>query len=261
MKNFDRSYFKDIDSEEKAYWLGFFYADGYVYKNGKQISICLSERDSEHLKKFADIFQAHLKPYSYVDKRTDNRYTTVRCVVSSKQICNDLYDKGIKNAKSLVGGGKIIDFVPEKLHHHFIRGFADGDGCISKSHVGEYSFTLIGTRPFLVSIRRVMTSGLNISKTKIQPRVKVYVLAWGGNFQLEVIRDWLYQDASIFLERKRDKFFSIVAGRSTKTSKHKNVHWCNTREKWIVRKMVKGKQIHLGSYDTEVEAATIIGKS
>lgn len=47
-RNFDRSFFRTIDSEEKAYWLGFFYADGYVYKSGKQISITQKATEAAH---------------------------------------------------------------------------------------------------------------------------------------------------------------------------------------------------------------------
>lgn len=49
----DHGYFNTIDSEEKAYWLGFLYADGYVSKRAKQklVGCALQKSDSPHLDK------------------------------------------------------------------------------------------------------------------------------------------------------------------------------------------------------------------
>lgn len=43
------TYFENIDTEEKAYWLGFLYADGYVNANEDKIELCLAEKDFHHL--------------------------------------------------------------------------------------------------------------------------------------------------------------------------------------------------------------------
>ena len=56
---YNENYFKIIDSEEKAYWLGFLYADGCItrfYRNEKlksmSLELTLQSNDIEHLKKF-----------------------------------------------------------------------------------------------------------------------------------------------------------------------------------------------------------------
>ncbi len=51
----DVSFFKDINSEEKAYWLGFVYADGNL-TDDNFFNIALQSRDASHLKKLADHF-------------------------------------------------------------------------------------------------------------------------------------------------------------------------------------------------------------
>jgi hypothetical protein len=251
---FDRRFFETIDSETKAYWLGFFYADGYVYKSGKQISITLQASDADHLQKFANIFDAKLYPYSYVDKRTNNEYSTVRCVVSSVAICKDLAVKGIHNGKTKNGTDSVINSVPDSLFHHFVRGFFDGDGCICRNHLGEYSFTLVGTKVFLETLRNLLIEKVDLSEVSVLPRRSIWSLAWAGNYQLQKFKNWLYRDSCVYLERKRELFDSIQAGHKNKTSKHKNVNWCNTRQKWIVKKMVKGNLVWGGAYDTEDEA-------
>ena len=49
---FDNTVFDTIDTEEKAYWLGFMYADGYVQNNGNSVELSLKGSDVEHLEKF-----------------------------------------------------------------------------------------------------------------------------------------------------------------------------------------------------------------
>jgi len=44
--------FDNIDTEEKAYWLGFLYADGWVSSKGNTVGLTLALKDIEHLKKY-----------------------------------------------------------------------------------------------------------------------------------------------------------------------------------------------------------------
>lgn len=45
----NEAYFSQIDSEDKAYWLGFMFADGCVYeqKNGRKV-IGMSQKEADH---------------------------------------------------------------------------------------------------------------------------------------------------------------------------------------------------------------------
>lgn len=49
---FNENIFDLIDTEEKAYWLGFIYADGYVSSSNNQFELSLQGSDVEHLNKF-----------------------------------------------------------------------------------------------------------------------------------------------------------------------------------------------------------------
>jgi len=72
---FDDSVFDEIDTEEKAYWLGFIYADGYIdsaplidgKKNNYQLEVSLKLSDYEHLVKLKEFFKSdkEIKTDSY----------------------------------------------------------------------------------------------------------------------------------------------------------------------------------------------------
>lgn len=58
----NKSYFASIDSEEKAYWLGFLMADGCVYKgsskNSYRLQINLSFNDRDCLEKLNESIES-----------------------------------------------------------------------------------------------------------------------------------------------------------------------------------------------------------
>ncbi len=49
---YNETIFETIDSPEKAYWLGFILADGYVNEERCFMNIKLNDKDEEHLIKF-----------------------------------------------------------------------------------------------------------------------------------------------------------------------------------------------------------------
>jgi intein-encoded DNA endonuclease-like protein len=115
-------YFSKIDTEEKAYWLGFIYADGYLAKNENRLALVVSIKDKEHLKKFADIFGKQLIEIKKLDKKSKKSYEQCGVFLYSERIYNDL--------KSFLNSENIFDMIPKELHRHFVRGFFDGDGSI-----------------------------------------------------------------------------------------------------------------------------------
>ena len=50
MVNYNRHIFDNIDNEEKAYWLGFIVADGYLNLDKHMLRIKLGNKDKQHLK-------------------------------------------------------------------------------------------------------------------------------------------------------------------------------------------------------------------
>ena len=115
------NFFSIIDTEEKAYWLGFLAADGNVGSNNPVVSIHLSLTDVDHLSKIRQSLQS-THPIKIYNKSC---YFTIR----SKILTDDLKQYGIVPRKDRIVRAPQIDtfFV-----RHFWRGVIDGDGCLYK---------------------------------------------------------------------------------------------------------------------------------
>lgn len=203
---FDFNYFKVIDTEEKAYWLGFLYADGCVHDRGL-ISIALQERDKDHLLLLKQCLGANTVELSYSPKTKS--YSLSICSVN---MANDLINLGCIPNKSLTLEFPTEERLPKYLLHHFMRGYFDGDGCIySPSDKSKGIFSVLGTHNFLNSYEKYLLDGIGRkSPTKRQHKdswnKNTDQIAYGGRQQINKISHFLYKDATIYLKRKRNKF-------------------------------------------------------
>ena len=119
------SYFKAIDSPEKAYWLGFLATDGSVYGGRLQINL----KDKEHLEKFkiAVGSTAPVKPY------LSHGYRLFKIAFRSKEMVSDLSRHGITPRKSFT----VKPWEgPANLLRHYWRGCIDGDGWVDNEQTG-----------------------------------------------------------------------------------------------------------------------------
>jgi hypothetical protein len=238
----NQTFFDLIDTEAKAYWLGFLYADGYVYKSQKQVSLNASKKDTKHIQKFALIFSKQIR-------KTKGVYPGVRVILSSMRLTKSLMDKGIVNKKSLINSSRVLDSIPITLLNHFMRGYFDGDGYIGTLKItNESRFVLCGMSLFLERVMKYIRESTSIESGSIYKDGKIYKLQVGGRNNLIRLREWLYKDATVFLERKQNRFFSIQQDGS---SRFKGVHWCNTTNKWLAKKTINGKTKTIGKFLTE----------
>lgn len=197
-KEVDETIFETIDTEEKAYWLGFLYADGYV--NDKQVELALKAEDLEHIKKFKNFMKSEHK-ISY--KENANAY---RITICSSKIASDLRALGCVQAKSLILTFPTEQQVPKHLIHHFMRGYFDGDGCISYGQ-GQYRLSVLGTSDFLDEYENYILNTLNrTNRNKRKPNGSALSIQYAGTEQVYKIYNFLYKDATIYLKRKYNKF-------------------------------------------------------
>lgn len=200
--------FSKIDTPEKAYWLGFLYADGCVRTNN-EISINIT--DYEHVKKFQKFLGAiNHKITETKDKRWDTAKPLYRFAVKDKQISKDLIKWGCVPNKTLLI--EKIPNIPRDYVSHFIRGYFDGDGSLHYlKGTSNYriSFTS-GSEKFLQDIQKELeVSNLTLGHAT---DTNTYQLQISGKHRLVKILDYLYLDSteSIRLDRKYKAYLDCL---------------------------------------------------
>ena len=207
LQTFNENMFERIDTEEKAYWLGFLFADGSM-SNKKRASLELSLQlsDSSHIEKFIKFLQCD----RFV--KTDN--FRCRFSVSSKKIYNDLTLLGCTSTKSFT-----IQFpkLNSDLIRHFIRGYFDGDGSIVKSKKEDMYYTSVslcsGSSDFIKQIIIEFNQHTNSHCKQTgykRPNAELYIICLKNTLCIKFL-NWLYQDASIYLNRKYDRYNNSIA--------------------------------------------------
>ena len=225
----NQDFFDDINTEEKAYWLGFLYADGCIFENKHEkeqrnsvqhiLSLGLSKKDEVHLQKFADIFGVKL----HYKKNGNGDMSYIQ--ICSKYLYDRLFELGMRNRNLNI----IKEKVSEDLIRHFIRGFFDGDGCITKFQMKskyhkkttkedvEYIYDYCGVSfacfsyEFANDLQNIICNKTGLSKTKIIKHTgNCWYPYWGGKYNINLLYDWLYKDMVVCLERKYGIFNDIL---------------------------------------------------
>lgn len=244
----DESYFSSIDSESKAYWLGFIYAEGNLFLN--TLKIKLHNKDKERL----DLFKSDIKSTASV-KPVRNKDAHVFSV-NSKKIKIDLNKLGVFPNKSAI---ITMPNIPSELIHHFIRGFFDGDGCITVSMKKASASFSSCSRVFLEGVLRAIGINGSICERKRKLRCKRSYQLQYSCLTSVLVGEYLYREATIFLKRKWDKFVALkvrnAATKRNKISKYKGVCPANWGSKWKAYVQFNKKKLILGHFDTEIEAA------
>lgn len=203
----DEFYFNKIDSEEKAYWLGFLYADGCVHSNNYEISINIT--DKEHIKKFQNAIKALNHNITETkDKRFQNAKTLYQFSIKDKQLHQDLIKWGCIPQKSLLINK--IPNIPRDYISHFIRGYFDGDGSLHYLQgTNNYRVSFVGTKEFLNDIQKELQTNVSLQGNIAG---KAYVLQIAGRKQVERILNYLYNNSKEEnrLNRKYQKYLDCL---------------------------------------------------
>lgn len=227
--NYNEKYFETIDNEHKAYWLGFLYADGYVepiYRKDKikafRIEIGLSIEDKHHLELLLQDIESDV-PISERNQKIGNKtYSTCRVRINNTKMCRDLINLGCTTRKSLTLEFPSENIVPKEYLKDFIRGYFDGDGCISyserdyvdKRNNKQYTqknivSSFIGTHDFLSDLSEILSDNdINFSFNKKPNCGKASEIRLTKHSDILNLYRYIYNDATIFLSRKKEKFIN-----------------------------------------------------
>ncbi len=200
----DINYFDNIDTEEKAYFLGFLYADGNVHGDKNRVSLKLHKKDEEILIAFSKLI------YESYTIRRDGKY--VEFAFYNNKMVQDIIKAGCMPNKTFKIKFPSNGIVPNRLLHHFIRGYFDGDGSVgkfySKKDNKRVNFSNVcGTKHFCKGLLEILRAFNPFMGGRIddQSNDNICVLRFSSNNVLRFYL-YLYQDAHIFLNRKHEKF-------------------------------------------------------
>lgn len=220
--NFNENYFEKIDTEEKAYFLGFIIADGYLLRDTpttiKKAQDRLVIRIQEKDRNILDILNDRITPYKQLTKwkyKNPNWSEQVIFKVNSNKLCSDLEKHGVFVGKK--SGKEKLPNIDKKLIPHFIRGYFDGDGCcynktINKSckHGGKIKNKVIFVclnKEYLKKLKEELNNiGIIKEKSKNGNRQNVFEYIIENKPETNFFFNYIYNNATIFLKRKYDKF-------------------------------------------------------
>ncbi|MFE8701003.1 LAGLIDADG family homing endonuclease [Cytobacillus sp. FJAT-54145] len=203
-------FFDVVDSEEKAYWLGFIAADGYITTKENIIGISLHHSDESHLEKFKKAINATYPVHQYRGSGYGGEVEYVRIAVRSDQVWKMLKEHGILENKSLIL--TFPESIPPNFYLPFIRGYFDGDGSLSYYKKKDaYTVKIAGTKEMLEAI----TTILGYPNRKLYKRYKnstknTYSVEIGGRRQVVDVMNKLYHGATVYLERKHNRYLQLL---------------------------------------------------
>lgn len=207
---YNREYFDEIDCEEKAYWLGFLYADGSITKGpATNVQVAINSRDEPHLSKFTKSLGGPPTMVKFY-KKSKFTYcptgTMAKIVLSSKKMVSSLRNLGFTSTKT-------IDAVPIKLSNRglqtaFWRGVFDGDGCIYKGKNGYWNCSICGTKATVEEFCNFVSSPKFSPPKCRKSHPKLYTAQFFGEKAINLARV-LYKGSSSHLDRKYRKFLEM----------------------------------------------------
>lgn len=212
----NENYFDKIDTEEKAYFLGLLYADGCNHIKGNSVILGLVESDKYILEKF-NLSIESTRPIILDNRTKIRRQPFYVLTISSKKMCDQLLKLGCMPRKSLVLKFPTNRQVPKKFIKHFIRGYFDGDGCFYYKQKKDmncfaYCASLASTKDFCEKLKEILQKELDITcnYNKICKNQDITQSLSINNTNSVKFMTWIYDEASIFLHRKRDKFIKFM---------------------------------------------------
>jgi len=193
------NFFNVIDTEEKAYWLGFITADGHI--SDRELRIQLSIKDKNHLEKFLTAIESTHPIYDYE--------TSSLVAIKSREIAKDLHRYGLTSTKTYSVKPHLL---PKNLSRHYWRGIFDGDGHIAyhnnsnRKNYSGFHCILCGTKDICAGFKNFLNkNGIETNSAILPIRdTAAYKFATSGNQIVKSIHSLLYDYSNVSLDRKRE---------------------------------------------------------
>lgn len=224
--NLKLDYFKIIDTLEKAYWLGWLFAEGYItikkLKSGKkyyQLGVGCVQDDFILLERFADalgldIVNNEPRKEKYITSKGEV-HVFRRITLINNFFCKNLISHGFIVGKKKSKNIRLPKFKIRELLLSFLLGYYDGDGTMGRSRITS------GSEKFLEDILNSPFLNIHISNSnsiQYDPVKKSYIIT-GDRISLgaDLMRD-IVKNYKNSLPRKRAYWENWVDNRTNKPS-------------------------------------------
>lgn len=233
----NETYFEKIDTEEKAYILGFIYSDGciYVHPNTWALTFSQLEHDKDILLRIKKEMKSD---YPLLEQKQENGKKVIKFYAYSKKIFDDLVKLGVTPRKSLtLKFPKSI--MNDNLMRHFIRGYFDGDGCVWNGKrkkmlvkdkttktgyrikvVHNVKFHFTGNSDFISELQKYLVKKIGIRQTKLnfakakdtnsKTSANVCSMEYCGRGNIRKLYEYMYKESTIYGSRKFQIFNEIL---------------------------------------------------
>lgn len=222
-KPINESYFENIDSHEKAYWLGWLFSDGYMNEKTYKICLKLHEKDVEILNAFKKCLDTEKEFYRCRNKRARDSKRgkagswagyTYEFAFTNKKMVSDLKQFGMKQAKSLILDYPIIH---DKYFYSFLCGYILGDGCIyvkfkEPKHKTRFVVYFLGAKNLVKkTLDRLNKDGFNFAVKLAKGCKYTYRATIANKTKILELLNKMFEnvDKNILLQRKYNKYLQI----------------------------------------------------
>lgn len=202
--------FFDNWSENMAYVLGYFAADGSMYKNKRgSYYVAFTSTDKELIPLIKKLMSASNTVESYKSpKKTWKRRYVLQ--IGSRKLYKRLANLGFAPKKSLT---LAFPDVPNSFINHFLRGYFDGDGCATFAYYKRKNRKDLqkvlniriryGSKKFIQELQDKLTKQVQIDHGRIYFHSRAYELVYHTKDVLKLY-SFMYPSKKLpCLERKR----------------------------------------------------------
>ena len=212
----DENFFKCINTEEKAYILGFICADGHIEKDRLNITVSIKDRDILEKIRYAMHSNHPIKEVQRTNpyKKTNRENLILsELMIGSVELVKPLFNMGLTTNKTYTLNGDILKYIPKYLIRDFLRGYFDGDGNVffgrRYSSGYKYNVNICGNEDFLLKSFQVYFPSNNKLYKDLYSR-QCYVWKISQKYKVRDFMYYLYYNSSIFLQRKYNEFRKIM---------------------------------------------------
>ena len=191
---FYNNVFAGESTPTSAYLFGFILGDGNICRRrGDYLTLNISSKDEAHLRQICNIFGEDFN-IRHNEKKGCEWWTLD---IPSLDICNRLLELGISERKSTEPSNVSFEWLGDNFRH-FIRGLFDADGYVRITSVLDVSF--VGHDSYITEVKKHIEGQWSYKYTPSLSHLSLL----GTVEQRKFIYAYLYQEATIWLQRKRD---------------------------------------------------------